>query len=612
MILDNPFHLLGLSADATVRDIRRRSEELKLAIDLGRETILTEFDLTRARQELEDPLKRFGHELTWIHVSPDIVDPRFEFQSGPAGLPLPALKNVAGSTSGLEKAKGIHGLAVVQLGAFIARPDDVDLDSALDRWSEVCESTLFWEYIGSRARDADDPRLTPEFVTSARKGLPSRILEPVSAIGATALERGGAERAKAIIRAIRTSGLPPEDIRIACKRVSERQRIAIESGIKKADDAIRRIPTAEGGDPSIRGKLDEAESILIADVLRPHAEFRALDPTDKDVELSDEVALITRWLGTRATFDPGGWLRAYLLMDQAMGLAASSDAITKYAVDRAEVRASLHDSEADAAIENRAWLRGSAHLELASEYASDDEYASDLRARASGARSVGLHSEAAVESEKSALESDLSDAVAHFQARIAGTATGEFIPRAIPTQPTNTPKTSPPIQSVHTPTDESNGGGGGRALIGLIGVGILAVLIASVFAISSSSGGASSTSVDSAPLNDAPPIEEGPTCADKQHAAEVRVDKATARQERESDRLDIEERRANEGKKEIDREFPSQTLSPSEYQRYLPYRDRQSARINKFNRHLREYKRHTKQLHRYERRFTKLSQSDDC
>lgn len=611
MILDNPFHLLGLSADATVRDIRRRSEELKLAIDLGRETILTEFDLTRARQELEDPLKRFGHELTWIHVSPDIVDPRFEFQSGAAGLPLQALKNVAGSTSGLEKAKGIHALAVVQLGAFMARPDDVDLDSALARWSEVCESTLFWEYIGSRARDADDPRLTPEFVASAREGLPSRILEPVSAIGATALEHGGAERAKPIIRVIRTSGLPPEDIRIACKRVSERQRLAIESGIKKADDAIRRVPTAEGGDPSIRGKLDEAESILIADVLRPHAVFRALDPTDKDVELSDEVALVTRWLGTRATFDPGGWLRAYLLIDQAMGLASSSDAITKYAVDRAEVRASMHDSEADAAIENRAWLRGAAHLELASEYASDDEYASDLRARASGARSVGLHSEAAVEGEKSAIESDLNSAVEHFQARIAGTSTGKFIPRAVATPPRATLGATPPKQSDPTPANGSDDGGG-RALIGLIGAGILAVLIASVFAISSSSGGASSSSLDSAQPPDAPAVEEGPTCQDKQQAAEKRVDMATARQERESDRLDIEERRVNQGKKEIDREFPSQTLSASEYERYLPYRDRQSARIKKFNSHLREYRRHNKQLHRYERRFTKLSQSDDC
>ncbi len=611
MIVDNPFHRLGLPATASVRAIRRRTEELKLAIDLGRETTLTESDLTKARQELEDPLKRFELELTWLHVPDPLVDPNIDFHATEITPTIRSLRNAAGSTPCVQQAQALQALAVLLLGAHIAGSTEVDLQEALSCWSDVADSSHFWDYMSGRAHTADDPRLTQAVVNTLRTALPTRILESVSNIGASELERANVEKTKATTKAIRMSGFPPDAIEGACRRVTARPRSAIQSGFERVEKSIRQIPAAEGQSAKALSHIVEAEAILIADVLRPLAQLRGLDPTDANPELNDHAAEVTRHLCVRATYDPSGWLRAYQLISEAMSIAVTPTLVSKYAVDRAEVRASLHQYEAREAIARKQWLLAAANLELAADYETDDEYSDPLRARANGARSQGNLGSDEVQAEKAEIENDLRRATEHFRSRVQGTTTSNFIPRSAgkPQVMSSTAK-SPAVDNASQKRQSDLFAWSVRGVLAAVAcVAVLGLWLA-VSGLPGNSNDqqpAAAASNLSEPPPETPPEPQKSNCEVQRDAAEARVDDLNATTSAEKERLRQLKKNYKRSERVIESEFPANTLSPSEYQRYLSYKNELDALVAKYNKLVNRYNRNLRHLHRYERRFTRLS-----
>lgn len=63
LLTENPFALLGLTVDASARDVRRRVEDFELGISLGDGSGMDHVVLARAGQVLADPEQRFEFEL---------------------------------------------------------------------------------------------------------------------------------------------------------------------------------------------------------------------------------------------------------------------------------------------------------------------------------------------------------------------------------------------------------------------------------------------------------------------------------------------------------------------------------------------------------------------
>jgi len=220
----NAFRLLGLSADATVREISKHGVKLKQLTELGLgpagpalpfplKPPASQDEIRAALQRLQDPEKRLVDEFFWFwpeefgrsNLDPSIL----ALQAGDTGtaMKLWGLKesdpvNGAVATHNLAVAWHLTALEFENYTAEAGGGEDGQTrltgfwTDALRRWACLTRDETFWDRFQGRIRQLDDPRLTSGFAHRFRTSLPECIAK---INGELALEYGEAaelERAK--------------------------------------------------------------------------------------------------------------------------------------------------------------------------------------------------------------------------------------------------------------------------------------------------------------------------------------------------------------------------------------------------------------------------------
>jgi len=193
----NAFRVSGLPVNATSRDIRRRSEQLRVMAQLGGDSAtgpdsgqgvlpLAERPgataIADALERLRDPARRLVDELFWFWPGQD--DKHDEAMAALRRDDPDAAMNIWVSVSGaarLEAAVAVHNMAVLAHVRALDKPglsDSVTLQwqLALTLWAGVAASDVFWDLVTTRIQEMSDPRLTQDTARQMREALPSVVL----------------------------------------------------------------------------------------------------------------------------------------------------------------------------------------------------------------------------------------------------------------------------------------------------------------------------------------------------------------------------------------------------------------------------------------------------
>ena len=294
------------------------------------------------------------------------------------------LKDQAGRPPGREQAIALHDLAVLSYLAYLQAQDRTDrLELALSAWAEVTEGSQFWMYVKDRASEMGDQRLTDEAIERMRAELPKAVLDPLTQTTANVLGDGDIGAAAELTQTIRRSGLPEGAVESAVQAATSSTRARIQHGLQAFDAAHEEID-AEIDDASVlKGRIDEAEAILVEQVLAPVARLAAADPISEGAPLLDQVGRDVRYLSVLCANHLLAWERALVLIRVALETARSPHVLAQMAVDNAVVSVEYHLAEADAASEAGHLASAVAHFELAAQYAQDPRDARDWERRAS-------------------------------------------------------------------------------------------------------------------------------------------------------------------------------------------------------------------------------------
>ncbi|MFC7732748.1 hypothetical protein [Actinomadura keratinilytica] len=350
---ENAFRITGLPVDATARDIRRRSEELRLKERLGVSQgsgaavlpLSPPPDATvtdQAMQRLRDPARRLEDEFFWFWPSRD---------GGPDEA-LAALRRGDADTaerlwreSSADPATAAHNLAVLAHVRALDRaagqehgggldPDGRALwERAFAYWSRVVADPAVWTRVDTRVAQIADPRLTLETTTRMRSRLPAALLSINARLAVRAARDGRHDDAAAQVALMRRSGFATATVMDVLARAVEPETARLHSLGENAERTVDAAPD-RGAEVTARF-LEQAASLL--GTLRV-----LLDEGDPAVQgAGDEIASrVLRCLVpyARATDD---WQTTVGLLEQALPLAATESVRTRIEENLAAARSNL-------------------------------------------------------------------------------------------------------------------------------------------------------------------------------------------------------------------------------------------------------------------------------
>jgi hypothetical protein len=214
----NAFRVAGLPVDATMRDISRHTEKLKMMGKLGtgahRADGFLSLDpapdadaMREAMQRLRDPERRLVDEFFWFWPH-DLGKSRND--GALAALARGDVQEAAEiwmeqEKAGSESGVSTHNLAVLahaaaldlehaarsgRLAAEKAGQRGLYWQQASHRWKRLLDQEGFWSRLASRIRELDDPRLTTGTARRIRASLPLALLSINAELAVRAAERG--------------------------------------------------------------------------------------------------------------------------------------------------------------------------------------------------------------------------------------------------------------------------------------------------------------------------------------------------------------------------------------------------------------------------------------
>ncbi len=267
----NAFRRTGLPVIAPTRDIVKRADQLKLAIELGNpiftwafapEPALTLDELRETTQVLKDPKNRLLHELFWFwpekypEEGPDMALDHL----AKAETKQPVAAWQAAASTGQPVA--LHNLAVYNHLLALEAEQSGDLaedemsepwKKALRYWEKVASDDAMWHYLRARVTALADAQLSVDFVAQLR----AAVLPAIARINA-GLALRYAEKGRPI-RAIMHASLVRELIRDAAAAT----RLLEESGASVARRIAARVEEAKR-----QMAADPAGGLVLAHQLR--------------------------------------------------------------------------------------------------------------------------------------------------------------------------------------------------------------------------------------------------------------------------------------------------------------------------------------------------------
>ncbi|WUH98708.1 hypothetical protein OHR68_35190 [Spirillospora sp. NBC_00431] len=331
----NPFRVTGLAVDASSRDVRRRSEQLRVQAKLGTgigtgSTLLPlgpppDGDAVQeAIQRLRDPVRRLEDELFWFWPAHDGDEALDALR---AGRVEDAERHWSDPGPGRPTAVAAHNLAVLAHARALDDDDHDQWERALRHWRTVVDTDAFWDLVAARARAADDPRIGPHAAEELRERLPSALLS-ISAGLAVRDAQAGTESAH--LDLMHGSGFDTALIDTALRDAvgpdASRLRSQCQTALERADATPK-----DGYGEAIR-LLEHAEPVLIG--------LGMILPADHSIleGLRDEVADTV--LGCVVVYinETDDWIPAEGVLERAEATAASPNVRSRIADNLETVR----------------------------------------------------------------------------------------------------------------------------------------------------------------------------------------------------------------------------------------------------------------------------------
>ncbi len=361
----NAFRITGLPADVSIRDIKRRIDDLKHAEEIGDaadehshayalKPPPTLADIREAAQILQDPERRIIQEFYWFWP--------LEWGSGKNDPALVALNkgditsafNTWKQTSnGLpESAKLVykHNLAILyqlvvldhELANFQKNLSEESLKKVKDYWSasslyckEILQDDLFWKLVSNRIISVGDPRLTVDLSVRIRKTLPKALHKISGQLALIYVEHGKSDMAgkHAEYIAATYQGLA-DDISTTFKLITKPTQKRILDAVAIAKETAERQPD----------KAADAATDLFKAVAKPLVileKFLSL----KDhtlIDLRDAVA--DAGLSCQKAFarKQKDWKRCLSILDNAKAFAISEDIRERIAEQYSAIQGTIY------------------------------------------------------------------------------------------------------------------------------------------------------------------------------------------------------------------------------------------------------------------------------
>jgi hypothetical protein len=260
----NAFRITGLPVDASLREITKQADKLKLMGELGDgEAAHTHaFALSpppstdhirEAIQKLKDPERRLIDEFFWFwpdQFGNSVSDPAIQALAG--GDRETALKIwTAKETSPVGGVAAMHNIAV--LWHLVALEweeylDQAEVDDdrkekiekywrdALKRWALLATDDLLWETVSQRAKELDAARLTTGFMRRMRATLPQALQKLNAELALHHAERGRVELARLHVQLMHETGQDPDD----ATKTAERALIPTTTRLRHQIDRARQ------------------------------------------------------------------------------------------------------------------------------------------------------------------------------------------------------------------------------------------------------------------------------------------------------------------------------------------------------------------------------------
>lgn len=383
---DNPLRRLGLPASADERQIRARLDELGVQVDLGLGPAwASSAELVALREALADTRLRARARLYWVQSSAAWGEPPegttdARYFASCLGRLRDAPRAGRATREGLAQA---HDRALLEYLRYLETPNTQDPGEALRGWVDVHESDEYW----SAHAELLDPGLNAVDVETLRHELPNEVLAPLIVTAAAFVDTDQVVSAAEIVTAMRQSGLPSDATEAGVRAITVATQQSVREGVTRLREALELIPDDAEGTAETQQAIRRADSIFIGEVLAPMARLRTIDPLFEDSGLEDDVARAGRGLGVEAANEAGWWGRSALVLEDALACASSAHVRSQIASDLALVQCLYHGGEAESCLRSDDYAGTAAHLEMAAEYAADEEERHELELRAQGARS---------------------------------------------------------------------------------------------------------------------------------------------------------------------------------------------------------------------------------
>ncbi len=335
-MIENPLKLIGLSAQASLHDVRRRVQQLSIRLRLENGD---EAPLRAAQQALEDPRTRLAAEPFW-----------FWGQDGPDEPPIGTYgrDHVGGDVHFGVTAREIafHDVAVqTLLNADTAdRLSDRERRARWERtvsaWTPLLANGVIDRWLRARAVELDDPRLTTAEVDRIRASVIEVLASPMTVLAEGDVDAGNADAVGAWCRLVETLCRPVKGdhasaiLQPLCDRAMELVETAAQAvraalagdGSTGATDAKRRVANASAGLGLMRAAVKVARAVPDPDGLHT-------------VRVGDALAGAFRAISIYTYNELDDVLAAASLLDEAIREAKSSSLKEQLAGEHATINA---------------------------------------------------------------------------------------------------------------------------------------------------------------------------------------------------------------------------------------------------------------------------------
>jgi hypothetical protein len=424
----NSFRVLGLRSDASSKEIARASDRLLKWIEIGETPQVEEAlpflqtvgrdreSIKSAVGQIENPRDRITQELFWPVASNSHFQSCCEHLKNGRYVEFVRLCECEiykvdihegkgepiGSSERLDASLCRHFLAIFFHSAAISssgvgcmpvkgtRPT-ADWHRAFQCWTMVFRDDVFWEYIASRARQLNDPRLAGFDVNQLRQELPQRLLEVNGFIGLASLEQHKHEDFITNARLIRKSPFSRSEQDRALKKLtdplvaqfqkahSEVIPLLSESAARQRTSSQRQLPAGgfEGKvDPdkfweyysSVKDQLDK-KMITVGELIQR----ASLDVTEDGRELLDNLAYLLRRFSLTVNNVGDMPKIAFELTKTAKRFAKSPECVQRLVEDEMALQVIILEREAINATDSKKYDLAILKLQEAKKYATPEE-----------------------------------------------------------------------------------------------------------------------------------------------------------------------------------------------------------------------------------------------